>query len=142
MRVARLHTTHGGNIGALARRVYACENCGTWHSDKPAQCLRCGLMRFIHFPSRAEAKRYGELRLLQSSGKISGLRCQVPFDLTVRDIKIGRYVADFTYLETGEGGMSGLIVEEVKGNADTVISKWKRKHAEVEHGIKIQVVQR
>lgn len=69
------------------------------------------------FDSGREAKRYGELRLLERSGAISNLKTQVPFTLMsggrpILDDK-GRaikYRADFTYIENGE-----LVVEDSKG---------------------------
>ncbi len=62
------------------------------------------------FASKKEAKRYGELKLLQQAGKISDLVCQVRFPLTVNEQLVCTYVADFTYFEDGH-----LIVEDAKG---------------------------
>ncbi len=108
-------------------------------------------MAFIHFSSKAEAKRFGELMLELRAGMIAGLELQPRFELETyfstepesnfcregRMIKIGRYVADFRYVRQGK-----IIIEDVKGGADTPLSAWKRKHAEAQYGIKIQIVKR
>ena len=60
----------------------------------------------IRFASRAEARRYKELKLLERAGKISGLKLQPVFQLHA-GIK---YIADFEYYENGR-----LVVEDVKG---------------------------
>ena len=83
------------------------------------------------FPSKKEANRYGELKLLQQAGKIQRLHLQPKFELTVNGIIIGKYIADFDYWENGV-----WVVEDAKG-FKTPLYKWKRKHCEAEHGIKI-----
>ena len=62
----------------------------------------------ITFASKAEARRYGELMLLQRAGKIIGLEVHPTFYLTA-GIK---YIADFHYVEkkSGKG-----VAEDVKG---------------------------
>jgi len=70
------------------------------------------------FDSAAEARRYGELRLLERAGKISGLRLQPRFELqpsfvAFQDGKRRRaivYVGDFAYEENNTP-----VVEDVKG---------------------------
>ncbi len=68
------------------------------------------------FDSKAEAERYGELKLLQRDGQISNLELQPSFELEPKTIVGGRrltsicYVADFRYLENGE-----WVFEDVKG---------------------------
>lgn len=65
----------------------------------------------IRFASKKEAQRYRDLCLLQKAGEISGLACQVPFDLKVNGKKVCRYVADFVYFDkTGH-----KVIEDVKG---------------------------
>ncbi|MDD9905378.1 MAG: DUF1064 domain-containing protein [Rhodospirillaceae bacterium] len=138
--------TSGANIPNV--RVYVCESCQTWNgAKKPAQCKACGHMNFIHFPSKAEARRYGELMLEQSRGLISDLKLQSRFPLhaawqppdgyQMQLHKIGEYRADFEYTRDGQ-----RVIEDVKGAMDTPLSAWKRKHAEAEHGVTIQVVRR
>lgn len=66
----------------------------------------------IEFDSKAEARRYGELRLLERAGKIKNLERQVRYDLEVNGVKIGFYKADFRYWDQSR---SEQIVEDVKG---------------------------
>jgi len=70
----------------------------------------------IRFQSTKEARRYGELRLLEKAGEIRNLHRQIPFDLWVKGIRICRYVADFTYDEKAPDGWSRQdVVEDCKG---------------------------
>ena len=64
----------------------------------------------IRFASKKEAKRYGELLLLQRGGVIRGLKLQPRYALTANEHKICTYVGDFEYLE-GER----TVVEDAKG---------------------------
>ena len=66
----------------------------------------------IEFDSKAEARRYGELRLLERAGKIKNLERQVRYDLEINGVKIGFYKADFRYWDQGS---SQQVVEDVKG---------------------------
>ena len=88
----------------------------------------------IKFDSKAEAKRYIELKLLERAGEISDLKLQPKFVLqdkyknnkgqTVRAIT---YKADFSYMENGK-----LIVEDVKG-METKEFKLKKKLLEYKY---------
>lgn len=65
------------------------------------------------FDSKAEARRYGELKILQFDRQISDLKCQVPFQLFGKNgRKVCEYRADFAYTEGGKE-----VVEDVKGVA-------------------------
>jgi hypothetical protein len=72
----------------------------------------------ITFASRAEARRYGELKILQQAGKVSELQLQVPFVLAPAVLIRGanrkspalRYVADFVFVRDG-----ARVIEDVKG---------------------------
>lgn len=93
------------------------------------------------FDSKHEARRYTELKLLQRAGKISDLRCQVPFLLIPSQYENGRciereckYIADFTYRENGE-----LVVEDAKG-MKTDVYRIKRKLMLQKYAIKIREV--
>ena len=68
----------------------------------------------IEFPSAAEAKRYGELRLMERAGEISNLITQPRFCIFEAGAVAIHYTADFSYALGKE-----WIVEEVKGMADT-----------------------
>lgn len=88
----------------------------------------------IVFASKAEAKRYGELKLLESEGKIRDLRLQPKFPIILNEIKVCVYIADFFYEEDG-----GATVEDVKG-MPTPLYKLKRKLVEAQYGISITEV--
>jgi hypothetical protein len=70
------------------------------------------------FDSKKEAKRYEVLKLLQSSGKITGLERQPKYVLQEAFIRDGKkyrpitYVADFRYFDKDLGK---VVVEDVKG---------------------------
>ncbi|MBQ8836438.1 MAG: DUF1064 domain-containing protein [Clostridia bacterium] len=107
----------------------------------------------VTFDSAKEAKRYGELLLLEKAGAISDLRRQVEFVLIPAQrepdipgkhggiVKRGKtierkvsYIADFTYTENGK-----QIVEDVKGFR-TPEYKIKKKMMLYFHGIRIREV--
>ena len=97
----------------------------------------------IRFDSKAEAKRYGELKLLEKAGEIKELQLQPRFELMAPergsgfDVRIGDYVADFRYRE----GPKGLLkIEDVKG-VKTALYRWKKKHVEAQYGITITEIQ-
>ena len=64
----------------------------------------------VRFDSRAEAKRWRELKLLEGAGLITQLQRQVPFRLMVEGVQICKYIADFCYLERFDQAVS----EDVK----------------------------
>lgn len=82
--------------------------------------------------SKREARRYGELLLRERAGEISGLRCQVPYDIVVNGAKVCRYVADFLYLENGSD-----VVEDSKG-CRTAVYRLKKKLMKACLGIEIR----
>lgn len=70
----------------------------------------------LKFPSKAQARRYGELKMLLGAGKIRDLRHEVTFALYGKNGgPVCRYRADFTYNEGGK-----QIAEDVKGVATAV----------------------
>jgi hypothetical protein len=68
----------------------------------------------IKFQSKREAARWSELRILEAAGAIAALKRQVRFVLTVHHVKVGIFVADFTYIENGQRQ-----VEDSKGRRDS-----------------------
>lgn len=66
----------------------------------------------IKFDSRAEARRYNELKLLDRAGEIEHLGLQPKFDLTVNGHLVCRYIADFSYWSRGY-----RVIEDVKSKA-------------------------
>ena len=91
----------------------------------------------IVFDSKAEARRYAELKLLEGGGLIRDLSLQQQYDLDVNGTRVGRYVADFVYLdnETGE-----RVVEDVKG-VRTPVYRLKKKMMKAIYGIEITEVE-
>lgn len=83
------------------------------------------------FASRAEARRYAELKMLERGGQIRELRLQVPFPVEINGRRICKYIADFTYLDA-----AGPIIEDVKGYR-TDIYRLKKKLVEALYGLKI-----
>ena len=130
----------GGKIGAKAKRVWICRDCGYWHDAMPPMlkghrvCSVCGGPA-QHFQSRAEATLYARLRLLAREGAISGLECQPKFPLTVNGVNLGSYIADFRYVD--ETGQTEIV--DVKGGAQTELSDLKRRLAEAIYQLDIVV---
>ena len=89
----------------------------------------------IRFASKKEAKRYGELKLLQQAGEIAGLEMQPRWDLHVNGTRVAFYKGDFCYI--AKGGL--FVVEDVKGMR-TPMYRLKRKMMLAEHGIEIKEI--
>lgn len=70
----------------------------------------------IRFASKAEAKRYSELKLLERAGRIRDLKLHVEYPLIVNGEKVGKYTCDSEYIEPGPAG-DELVTEDVKGRA-------------------------
>ncbi len=92
------------------------------------------------FDSKKEARRYGELKLLEQAHEILDLELQPKFPLhvwVVPEVKIGTYSADFCYMDK-----DGVFhVEDVKSSATkTQLYRWKKKHVKAEYGIDIEEV--
>lgn len=51
------------------------------------------------FDSATERRHYQALKLREAAGEIRALTCQVPYDLVVNEVKVGRYTADFEWTE-------------------------------------------
>lgn len=91
------------------------------------------------FASWAEARRYSELKLLESAGEIRDLELQHKFPLVVNDVKIGIYICDFIYHDVKSGQ---AVVEDVKSVATRKIPVYrlKKKLMLALYGIEIQEV--
>lgn len=70
----------------------------------------------ITFDSMAEAERYKVLRVMEKTGKISGLECHPRWEIIPkqqvdghRNFQAAHYTADFKYYQDGQ-----MIVEDVK----------------------------
>ena len=93
------------------------------------------------FDSNAEAKRYGELKLLAMAGEIRDLEVHPALYMTINGRKIGQgYITlDFSYWGKAESGDWRLVYEDVKA-VDSRESKVRREVCEAIHGIKIEVI--
>ena len=87
----------------------------------------------VVFHSRHEMEVYLGFAQLLRAGTILKLELQVPYELrTFNDVIVGKYLADFRVTD-----ISGAVsVYDAKG-VSTALYKWKRKHCEAEHGIRI-----
>lgn len=106
---------------------------------------------WIRFHSRREAVRYTDLAQQQARDDIRELRRQVAFPLLVcsQTAKvngrfaietIGRYIADFVYIEPEPGTSKESwrqVVEDCKG-WKTEMYRWKKKHFEAQYGMTIR----
>jgi len=113
-------TNHTANLpGDLKKRPVARHNK---HNAKRVQ------VNDIWFDSRMEAKRYGELLLMEMAGVITDLATHPTFllqeaytDSNGKRIRKMEYEADFRYKEGGK-----TVVEDVKGFRNRVfLNKWK-----------------
>jgi len=96
----------------------------------------------IKFSSRREAERWIALRHLEDAGEISDLRRQVCFNLHVNGIKIGRYFADFVYMnKSGEKIVEDVKAARGKGQkrsaTETALYRRSAAHLKAEYGIDI-----
>jgi len=57
----------------------------------------------IKFPSKREAARYGQLKLLERAGKVRNLQHQVTYKIVINGILVCKYIADFVYDEMRPG---------------------------------------
>lgn len=69
------------------------------------------------FDSKAEHKRYCELRLLEKSGAITALSPHPKYEFKVNGVRVGSYTPDFRYLRWGPKDLrEGVeVIEDVKG---------------------------
>jgi hypothetical protein len=95
----------------------------------------------IRFASKAEARRYTELCLLEKANKISFLTLQPSYELQPAYRLRGKrrqavhYIGDFEYIENGN-----RVVEDVKG-FETKDFKLKQKWFEFTHpNIELRIV--
>jgi hypothetical protein len=96
----------------------------------------------IRFHSKAEARRYLELKLLEKAGEVKELELQPKFPLYAPSKSWGKhelvaiYVADFRYRK-GPRGL--LVIEDVKG-MKTPVYRLKKKWFEAQYGLSITEV--
>lgn len=103
----------------------------------------------IRFASKAEARRYVELKCLERAGKIFRLQLQPKYRLCAWARQypteklpplIGYYVADFRYCNAkGCDCVWGCTIEDVKGMR-TPLYRWKKKHFEAQYERQIREI--
>jgi hypothetical protein len=84
------------------------------------------------FPSKLEARRYQELKLLAAAGEISDLELQPRYRLDVAGVHICSYISDFRYTDR----RGNVIVEDAKG-VRTAVYTIKKRLMKAVHGIEI-----
>lgn len=91
----------------------------------------------IVFASGKEAKRYGDLKLLERAGEITHLELQPSFPVLIKGQTFCIYTADFAYREKGY-----WIVEDVKssGTAKDAAYRLRKKAAQLFHDITVREV--
>jgi len=111
---------------------------GKYHVSSPEERTRDGIV----FASKAEMRRYDELKLLVKSGLIKKLVCQPRFELipsfTLHDTQFHAmyYYGDFQYYDNEK---KKTIVEDVKG-VETDVFKMKEKLLAYRHHVEIKKV--
>lgn len=91
----------------------------------------------IRFASKAEARRYAELKLLERIGDVTELKCHPRFPMVVNGVKVCVYEADFSYRD--RAGV--LVVEDVKSRPTmTPQYKLKKNLLLALHGIAVREV--
>lgn len=95
----------------------------------------------ITFDSKAEARRYTQLKLLERAGTIRELELQPKFELqqkyqsgSGKNIRGIFYVADFLYIDTETGK---TVIEDVKGRKTAVYNLKKKIFEKLYHPLTI-----
>ena len=123
----RLPTKFKATTEALGRAVAA---------KKPSKYRNTPVIHDgIRFASKAEGKRYLELKLLERAGEIHSLNLQVRYELRVLDDKVCTYVADFVYFDK----RNVIHVEDVKGML-TPEFKLKARLFRIVMGTEIEII--
>lgn len=78
----------------------------------------------VRFDSKKEAARWVELQYWERASFIRDLERQVPFVLEVNGTRIGKYIADFRYLDIATGQ---VVVEDVKSEATRKLPVYRMK---------------
>ena len=97
----------------------------------------------IRFASKAEARRYSELKMLEKAGEIERLDLQPKFPLVVSGLRVGTYIADFRYYRVlnrnARTTITSQVVEDVKG-VKTPVYRLKKKIVEALYPVTITEV--
>jgi hypothetical protein len=92
----------------------------------------------ITFDSQKEGRRYWELKLMRQKGEIRDLECHPVFRFDLNGVRIGRYTADFRYVDAATGE---TIVEDVKSEATkTTAYRLRKRLMKAFHSIDVKEV--
>ena len=111
---------------------------GKYHVSAPEERTRDGVI----FSSKAEMRRYLELKLMEKAGKIRGLTLQPKFLLFPSFYRKGvfhhslNYIGDFLYYDMEK---KRKVVEDVKG-VETEVFKIKYKLFCFRHNMELRIV--
>lgn len=86
----------------------------------------------ITFPSKRQARRYSELRLLENHGWITDLELEPHFPISINGKHVCDYFADFRYRDS----VGDVIIEDVKGYK-TAVYRLKKKMVEAAYNITV-----
>lgn len=89
----------------------------------------------VRFASKKEAVRYGDLKILERAGKITGLELQRKFAIEHNGHKICTYICDFDYFDSD----GKQIIEDVKG-VKTAVYRIKKRLIKAFFDIDIQEI--
>jgi hypothetical protein len=103
------------------------------YNARPTRIVDARFPQGHTFPSKKEAEVYRKLSLLEKAGKVSGLRCQVRYPLTVNNCLVSTYAADFVYFDVE---LAREVVADAKGYR-TREYRIKKKLMKAIHGIDI-----
>jgi hypothetical protein len=87
------------------------------------------------FASKKEARRYGDLKLLEKAGEIRKLEVQPRFPLKVNGKLVCTYVGDFSYVTDADQ----YVVEDVKGPVTRTNPVYRIKVKLLEACLNVQV---
>ncbi len=108
-----------------------------WKGIPPSRTSKYGNQKTeidgIIFASKAEGRRYSELKLLERGGFIRDLKRQTGFHFMLDGESMFIYLSDFDYWE----GCT-YVIEDTKG-VQTPVFRLKRKLIEKQHRIKIRL---
>lgn len=92
------------------------------------------------FASKAEARRYKDLKIMLDAGAITDLELHPVYQLVVNGVKIGRYTGDFKYRDAD----GQTVVEDVKSSATAKARDYplRKKLMKALHGVVIVEVAR
>lgn len=93
----------------------------------------------VSFDSQKEARRWGELKMLERAGSITDLTLQPVFPVVINGVKVCKYIGDFAYYE---GDPAIRVVEDVKSEhtRKLPVYRLKNKLMKAVHGITIREV--